>query len=163
MLVTDPHPQVVDCATAVLRVADVELTVMPVSVSLGALPRYDQGLGQVLAQVFGRTLQLRPIPEQVARGWALSQPPGQRSPDEACRALTPCFAVCSRAFDDTAANANSCFSAAVSDGRWCAGAQRICWKPSEGVMTTLFRGVLPRCGSNTVRKHMIEGFLPTWR
>ncbi len=38
MLVTDPHPQVVDCATAVLRVADVELTVMPVSVSLGALP-----------------------------------------------------------------------------------------------------------------------------
>ena len=37
MLVTDPHPQVVDCAAAVLRVADVELAVMPVPVSLGAL------------------------------------------------------------------------------------------------------------------------------
>ena len=36
MLVTDPHPQVVDCAAAVLRVADVELAVMPVSLSLGA-------------------------------------------------------------------------------------------------------------------------------
>ncbi len=45
MLVTDPHPQVVDCATAVLRVADVELTVMPVPVSLGALPSNDLRVG----------------------------------------------------------------------------------------------------------------------
>ena len=38
MLVTDPHPQVAGCAAAVLRVADVELTVMPVSVSSGVPP-----------------------------------------------------------------------------------------------------------------------------
>ncbi len=45
MLVTDPHPQVAGCAAAVLRVADVELTVMPVSVSQGAFPLALQSLG----------------------------------------------------------------------------------------------------------------------
>ena len=33
LLVTDPHPQVASCAAAVLRVADVELTVTPLPVS----------------------------------------------------------------------------------------------------------------------------------
>ena len=36
MLVTDPHPQVAGCSAAVLRVADVELTVMAAPVSPGA-------------------------------------------------------------------------------------------------------------------------------
>ena len=45
LLVTDPHPQVASCAAAVLRVADVELTVTPLPVSCERSARPFRAIG----------------------------------------------------------------------------------------------------------------------
>ena len=133
MLVTDPHPQVVDCATAVLRVADVELTVMPVPVLLGALfmpsvQRMLQAYAVLNSLMYHLCYQMyeslntfsgRPV------GAATLRPVAP---------MTLCWSSCRRAQRDAAANADSCVSAAVCYGRWSAfGAQRLSRQPSEGV------------------------------